>query len=229
MISFGDLLVKSFYIFKKRFLVFVAIMLVPFLSFFSTFLFVFLPLFIFLTLFLFLGFKALGFLPVFILMFIFSCAAFLVASIWTPVALICAVLNKEDRAGIKEAFDQSFLKIFSYWWIAFLNGLFVIAGLVLFIIPGIIFGIWFFLSEFVLISEGPKGKKALFRSKNLIKGYWWQVFWRIALLNIIIFSLSFALSYIPFVNNIIFIFITPFSAVFGFLIYKNLKYLKSKA
>ena len=43
-------------------------------------------------------------------------------------------------------------------------------GFCLFIIPGIIFGLWFTLSEVVVVLEGTSGVEALKRSKALMKG-----------------------------------------------------------
>ena len=58
----------------------------------------------------------------------------------------------------------------------FLIGLATIAGAILCFLPGIYFGIVFSLGLPVLLTEGKKGRKALGRSRALVKGFWWRVF-----------------------------------------------------
>ncbi len=81
-------------------------------------------------------------------------------------------------------------------------------------------------------SGGIKGLNALFRSKQLVKGYWWNVFWRFLAL---FFTLFIAIAFVnfisekagaPFLSNIFSILATPFILVFNFLIYSGLKSIK---
>jgi hypothetical protein len=51
-----------------------------------------------------------------------------------------------------------------------LGGLIVMLGLLLFIIPGIIFSLWFFILAPVVVLEGLAGTKALGRSRELMRG-----------------------------------------------------------
>jgi len=48
-------------------------------------------------------------------------------------------------------------------------------------------------------------------------------------MSIIIFLITLVAGFIPFIKNIIYLFTTPFSIVFSFLIYENLKKLKGEA
>ena len=51
--------------------------------------------------------------------------------------------------------------IWQFFWISLLRGWAVLGGLILFIIPGIIFSIWFSLSLYILVAEGLKGTSAI--------------------------------------------------------------------
>jgi len=62
------------------------------------------------------------------------------------------------------------------------------------IIPEIILWVWFCLISYVLIYEDKRGMAALLRSKDLISGNWWGVFWRI----IIIFGINFFYFFLEF-------------------------------
>jgi hypothetical protein len=53
-----------------------------------------------------------------------------------------------------------------------LFSLVVMGGMILLIIPGILFAIWFGLYQHVVVLEGLVGQKALARSKKLVTPYW---------------------------------------------------------
>jgi hypothetical protein len=52
----------------------------------------------------------------------------------------------------------------------------IIVGLVLLIIPGILFFVWFSLSSQALVMEDKRYTSAMGRSRQLVKGSWWRVF-----------------------------------------------------
>jgi hypothetical protein len=63
------------------------------------------------------------------------------------------------------------LKFFwRYVWTVFLYFLVVGAGLILFLIPGIIWGIKYLFSPYIVVVEGVAGRKALARSAAVTKG-----------------------------------------------------------
>lgn len=222
----GELLRKTFQIYKRRIGVFLGIMVIPFLVYLLFIPFFLLPLFFNLSFIAF--YKSLGLilLPfVLSVMIVLGIIAFVV-NLWASIALLYAVKERDQKIGIKESFTKGWSKILSYWWISILAGLITMVGFLLFIIPGIIFGLWFSLAGYVLVSEDIKGMKALLRSKQLVKGYWWKIFWRFLVLTFIVFLVTFITGFIPFIRNIIYVFITPFSITFSFLIYENLKQLK---
>ncbi len=225
MHNIGELLSKTFQIYKKRIGVLLVISVIPFLTYL-----VFAPFFLIPLLFSlpFIAFyKSLGLLLIpLILLIVVLGIIMVIVNLWAGASLLYAVKGRDQEIGIKESFAMAWPKILSYWWISILNGIIVMLGFLLLIIPGIIFSIWFSFSFYVLVSEDRKGMKALLRSKELVKGYWWKVFWRFFVLNIIIFLIAYIVSFIPFIKTIIYLFITPFSVIFGFLIYENLKQLK---
>ena len=215
----SQLLKETFKIYRSRFWVFVGIMIIPFL--FS------LPFF---------GLAAiLRFLEVpwlWLILVISGVLVLTVVSLWASVSLLHAVKEREEKIGIKESFAKGWHKILSYWWVSILVGLITTGGFLLFIIPGIIFSIWFSLALYVLVSEELKGMNALFRSKQLIKGYWREVFWRFLAVGIIVAVIIGPITIvagkfnIPFVTQIIGALMAPFTMTFGFLIYEGLKELK---
>jgi len=224
----GELLKQAFQIYKKRIGVLLVISVIPF---FTSLIFVpllLIPLFFSLPFIAF--YKSLGLLLIpLILLIVVLGIIMVIVNLWAGASLLYAIKGRDQEIGIRESFAMAWPKILSYWWISILNGIIVMLGFLLLIVPGIIFSIWFSFSFYVLVSEDRKGMKALLRSKELVKGYWWKVFWRFFMLNIIVFLVAYIVSFIPFIKSIIYLFITPFSVIFGFLIYENLKQLKGEA
>lgn len=152
------------------------------------------------------------------------------------------IYNLRENLGIKESYKNAIKILFSYIWISILTTVIIVGGYGLLIVPGIIFSVWFSLPAYVLIFEEKKGMNALLRSKHLIFGRWWGVFWRLLVLGVI----SFIIIFIPFlfltlitgvdgllielliewISYLIGILITPFSIIYLFLIYQNLKRIK---
>jgi len=95
----------------------------------------------------------------------------------TTIALIFAINNilEGSPVDIKESYKTGFKKFFPYLWTIILAGLATFGGLLLLIIPGIIFVVWFSLAGYVRIIEGTGSTAALKRSKQLVKGNWWYV------------------------------------------------------
>jgi len=146
----------------------------------------------------------------------------IIIALWARAALFCAV--KDENLKINESLKTAWPKIASFFWISFLAGLATLGGLILFIIPGIIFCIWFCFSAFVYIEEGTKGVAALKRSKQLVAGYWWPIFGRLLVIGIV----ATLLSWIKIFGTIINVFfVTPFTIVFLYALYQDLKRVKS--
>lgn len=175
----GDLLERVFQTYKDRFWTLVGIMLLPFLLGL-----VWMGIWQLLG-FIFIGVNERVFLEsiiplLFLVSFVLvSLVISVIASLWSSVALIFAI--KEKDIGIKEAFARGWHKIISYWWISILLAFLVLGGFLLFFVPGIILSVWFSLALYILVAEDKKGTNALFRSKQLVSGKWWTVFWKVAI------------------------------------------------
>lgn len=221
LLGAGELLSKSFQIYKSRIGVFVGIMIIPFLV----------SLLVFGSAFL---LKILKVPWIWFIVAIIGYFVLVIVNLWSGVSLLYAIKERDQKIGIKESFRKGWHKILSYWWISILVGLITIGGFLLFAVPGIIFAIWFSLALYVLVSEDIKGMNALFRSKQLIKGYWGKVFWRFLVMGLVVVVIVVPIAVIaglfnvPFINNIMSALIGPFSMTFGFLIYENLRSLKKE-
>ena len=67
-------------------------------------------------------------------------------------------------------------RLHSILWVTFLGGFLALLGLILLIIPGVYLYISFAVAIPVLLTEGLKGRHALGRSRQLVKGRFWPTF-----------------------------------------------------
>ncbi len=154
----------------------------------------------------------------------------LMLTFWSTIALLLAVHERGQKIGIIDSFRKTWTKLLSYIWISILVGLCLLGGTILLIIPGIIFFVWFSFSTYVLVAEDIKRKQALARSKMLVKGHWWKVFWILIIFNTVEYIILYFSGFTPVVGGVlpsIFgILIIPFLVIFFFLVYEDLKKLK---
>jgi hypothetical protein len=165
----------------------------------------------------------------------------LVGNFWFEASQLVAVREARSIVDIKKSLKEGWASWASYAWVFVLVGLavaavpslFIILGRIfqisllsilgfILLIPGIIFAIWFFFSEYALIFDGFKGVAALKRSKGLVQGYWWAVFGRLILMGLI----TFAFSFVPLVDSIGSFLAGIYAIVYFSVLYEDLKRVK---
>jgi len=148
-------------------------------------------------------------------------------SILGSVSLISAVKEVPKDWKIKDVLKEGWAKFWPFLLISLLTGLVIGLGFLLFIVPGIIFTIWLAFSAYAVVCEDKKGFKALSRSRELVKGHWWATAKRVFAIMIITFPLSLGAQSIPYLGQFAFtILFTPFSIIYYYLIYQNLREIK---
>ncbi len=166
---------------------------------------------------------------------------FLFFVLWSTTALLYAVLRKGE-IGFKESYKKSLPYIIPVFAVGFLSGLISFGGFLLFIIPGIIFTVWFSLVSYIIINENVRGFNALLKSKEYIKGRWWQVFWRFLGFAVLMFVFYLVIALViaviarmlPNFGNIleqifavvINVIMTPIQMIFGVILYEKIKNAK---
>jgi len=180
--------------------------------------------------------------PIFFIFRVALVVTVIVIGLWAQVSLLFAIQGREQKTGVIESFRKGWHKILSFVWVSILAGFLILGGFGLFIIPGIIFSIWFIFSTYVLVAEDKNGMQAIFRSKQWVGGYWWKILWRLLIIGILIITISFAIN-IPFsfflrqyvsqfveqvIGWVISIFLTPLFITYTFLIYEDLRRVKGE-
>lgn len=171
------------------------------------------------------------FWPVLIFLFI----AILIVGMIIQVASYIAVFNMDF--SLLEILSNSIKVLGSCIWIGFLTVVSILFGFFLFIIPGVIFSLWFMFSFIVLLVEDTRGVAALKRSKSLVSGYLGQIFTRFFMMFLVFFAISFFSGFMfdmsggpqilgMIVNNILSNLFAPIFAIFTVMVYKNIKELK---
>ena len=81
-----------------------------------------------------------------------------------------------ERTHWRASLEFALRRLRSIIWVTLLGGLAAGLGLILCIIPGVYLWVVFSLAVPVLLTEDKRGTKALGRSRDLVRGYWWRVF-----------------------------------------------------
>ncbi len=113
-------------------------------------------------------------------------AFFWCATILISIAFLIAInnlLNKQTFT-FASALNQAAKK----WWLVLLvaatSGLIIFGGFILFIIPGIIFAVWYNFSMYEALFQNTDVEQSLRHSHNLSRGRFWPVGWRLAIPNL---------------------------------------------
>jgi len=100
---------------------------------------------------------------------------FLMSAVLTliPSAIICMVFPKivyGEEVGLKEAFRRGLKYWFKLMIYMFIVRILVALGLLLFIIPGLIYGVRMLFVNYIIMLEGTYGNNPIKRSNEMIKG-----------------------------------------------------------
>jgi hypothetical protein len=137
---------------------------------------------------------------------------------------------------IEESYRYGLARLGSIILVGLLVALAVIGGLILFVIPGIIVATRLSCSIAALVVEDKRGREALRRSWNLVKGFGWRVFGAF-LFSGLLAGLASSLLTLPFGRSavgraigqtIASVITLPYGALVGILIYLDLRVRKER-
>jgi hypothetical protein len=121
----------------------------------------------------------------------------LIAYFWVQGALITAVSDVRDGKAdlsIGETFQRVRPHLGAIIVGGLLTGLGVALGLVLLIVPGLVLLTWWSMVVPVIVLEGRSAGEAFGRSRELVRGYGWNVFGVIIITLLILVGFSIVLS-----------------------------------
>lgn len=143
-----------------------------------------------------------------------------IIGIWSGSVRYFAVLK--TGADEKEIFKQGYKYMLRYFMISLVTGLIVGLGIVLLIIPGIMFGVWYSFAILLVLDKDMKIGQALKTSKEMVKGKFWKVLGRFSVFGLFSFFVSLVLGLIPYVGPLMVSFIAPLFTLPFYLLYRDL-------
>ena len=169
--------------------------------------------------------------PWFILVFI----PLIVFQILSALAYIYAA-KEESQTDVIKVYRLALGKFWRIIWLGIISSFVDMGMFMLGFIPGIIIGIWFAFSIYVLALEDQGGMNALFTSREYVRGNWWPVLGYL-LLPILTVALPMAIVSgilgalkIPFAQAIVglatVLLLTPLTAIYNYLVYDGFKKYK---
>lgn len=159
----------------------------------------------------------------------------IIMSIAMSAALILALNNSTLSAT--QAYKDGFPHFFKYLVLSLLIGLIVMVGLVLLVVPGIIFMVWFSLAAYVLLLENSSIIDSLKKSREYVRGRWWPVFGKILMMILFSILAGFALGLIAgivvgilgiqnasnLIGQLVSFVVTPVCMAYIYFMYQDLK------
>ncbi len=146
---------------------------------------------------------------------------------WVSLSYIRILIRDDPQVGIWQNMTDIRPRVMAYFILTLLMVLFVLGFSYLLFIPAIVWSIWGVFTLFIFLEDGGRGLLPLWKSRQLVKGYFWAVVGRLLLFGIaswalvVIFSLNRYTSVISFVLSLVVI--QPLQIAFNYQIYLVLK------
>jgi hypothetical protein len=182
LISISELILKSIALYKnnaKRFITYSFLIFVPgaFITIFSAILPILIP-----------ERFTLGIIGASYIIYILLAIILSFVSFWFSLAFIRVITKNYNGTAVGTMGEEIHEAKAIFWpsfWTYILTGLAVFGGMLLLVIPGIIFGLWFAFSIYVTAIDNKRPIQAMKTSKQLVDGRWWKVFWRILIPSLV--------------------------------------------
>lgn len=159
--------------------------------------------------------------------------------VWMQASLVLMVRNRSVEVTAEQLMTEAKPFIGRFFGTSLLSGILVFLWTLLFIIPGIIFGVYYTFAEYIVMDKGVSGMDAIRLSKRYVEGLWWQVVFSLlglAAVGILCYLAIQAIGLLggdvggQFVGGILGglfqLAFVPYSVIYMYLIYERLKSLK---
>lgn len=159
----------------------------------------------------------------------------LYAGVWSIVSFVIGLwaqasgyeaVKRVAAGGVlefRDTYKASWKLVWKFFLVSILIVLAVLGGLVLLIIPAVIFGVWFSFSYWRLIEGRGGAVQSMKESKALVKGRFWKVFGRLIVFGL--FSILGQIMFSVFPYNVGPVALTIFGGLFllpYYLLYREL-------
>lgn len=100
---------------------------------------------------------------------------------WAMVAIVIvtfAIIRKKD-VKLETLGRKAWRLVPHFILVAILNALVVLGGTILFIVPGLVFWVWYGFIQLEVVLHKKRGWEAFVASRDLVRGRFWPVAWRL--------------------------------------------------
>ncbi len=111
---------------------------------------------------------------------------------WAYAASIYVLSSPSDeKTTVIEAYKKTKNRVWAMVGVSLLGSLIILGGLILLIIPGIIFSVWYGMSRYIVVAENLSPVDALKQSRKYADGFFWSIIIRFLVIAAIGFGVSF--------------------------------------
>lgn len=154
------------------------------------------------------------------LSFILISVVLFIIGLWSQTTQYFAVIK--IGSSEKEVFKLGYTNMLKFFLISLVVGLILFLGLILLVIPAIMFGIWYMFSTWLVLDKGMRIGDALRTSKAMVKGRFWKILGRSFAFGLFTLLVSIITSVIPYAGSLIASFVAPLFMLPFYLLYKDL-------
>jgi hypothetical protein len=165
----------------------------------------------------------------FIIWIVICLIAIVIISLIFPVASIL-IFEQKNVSSVFDMLKQTRRHLLPYFGTSLLSWFVIFGGGVLFILPGILIGIFFSFTGYEVVLEGKSGRAALKGSYLLVKSHFWEVVIRVIILEVGFLIISSVLTHlagkdivISLVKFLFSVFSYWYTRAYFYLLYKQLK------
>lgn len=152
---------------------------------------------------------------------------------WSQTTVYYSIFNLNNkREGVskvwptlsveKEVYLLGYKNAWKYFVVSFFFGLIMFFGIVLLIIPGIIFYVWYGFCIFIALENNTTAIESLKQSKLLVKGKFFPVLGRSSLIVLVLFVTYVSISFVPYIGGLLVSLLAPLFLLPMYLLYRDL-------
>lgn len=144
----------------------------------------------------------------------------IILGLWSQTTQYFTILKMGEPE--KKVFKFGYKNMWRFFVISFVVGFIIFGGVILLIIPAIIFGVWYSFSIWLVLDKNMGVKESLKTSKLMVKGRFWQVLGRSVVFGLFTLVITILLSIVPYLGSLFLSFTAPLFLLPFYLLYKDL-------
>jgi len=164
-------------------------------------------------------------------------------SFWSNAALVLALRDRREQRHFGELFRNARALVVPLFTTSLLSFVFVLGGIVFFLIPGIILAVLLTFAVYAVVYDNAHNTAALLKSRELVVGRWWKIFWYLVIIAVVVGVIQYLVgvlfdavgtsgeeaSLVASILNFCFkLVLVPFVTIYSLLLYEHVRFLPPK-